>query len=62
MFIKKCECGSKYFNIVEIYNYKADVDEEGYLVCGKTNGGIDSIECAECGQRFSEKCFKDIIF
>lgn len=62
MAIIKCECDSKQFIVVESYSYRAELEDDGSLCCGKSDGGIDYIECAECGQRYSEGCFKEIIF
>lgn len=62
MSIKKCECGSKEFNVMESYAYRAEVDEDGDLVCGKSDGGIDEICCSECGKQHSEEDFNQIIF
>jgi hypothetical protein len=62
MSIKNCECGSKNFNVIEGYAYRADIDDEGDLICGKSDGGIDEICCAECGKQFNDEDFNQIIF
>lgn len=62
MSIKKCECGSNEFFVRESYAYKANVDEEGDLFCGKADGGIDEICCAECGKEYIEDDFNQINF
>jgi hypothetical protein len=62
MSINNCECGSKNFNVMESYAYRSEVDEDGDLVCGKSDGGIDEISCSECGKQFSEDDFNEIIF
>jgi len=61
-FIKKCECGSKEFYLREDYAYKAQVDEDGNLDCGKADGGISEICCAECGKQFTDEDFNEIVF
>ena len=62
MSIKNCECGSKEFYVKESYAYKAELDEEGELDCGHSDGGVDEICCAKCGKHFSEGDFKFINF
>ena len=60
--IKKCFCGSKVFFVREDYAYKAEIDEEGNIDCGKADGGISEICCAQCGKQYSEENFNQIIF
>lgn len=62
MAIIKCECGSKDFYVRESYAYKANVDDEGDLICGKADGGIDEICCSECGKEYPSEDFNQIIF
>jgi len=62
MDIFTCDCDSNKFIVVENFSYKAEVGDDGVLCCGLPAGGIDYIECAECGQRFSECFFSYIIF
>ncbi len=46
--LSSCECGSKEFYVREDYAYKAELDKEGELDCGKADGGISEICCAKC--------------
>jgi hypothetical protein len=62
MVIKKCECGSMEFYVREDYAYKAELDIEGELTCGKADGGISEICCAKCSKQFSEEDFSQINF
>jgi hypothetical protein len=62
MSIKKCECGSKEFYVREDYAYKAELDSESELTCGKADGGILEICCAKCGKQYSEEDFSQINF
>ena len=62
MFIRKCECGSNEFYVREDYVYKAYLDREGELDCGKADGGISEICCAKCDKQFSEEDFSQINF
>ena len=62
MAIKKCECGSKEFYVRESYAYKAELDEESNLNCGKADGGVTEICCAECGKQYTDEDFKFINF
>ncbi len=49
--ITKCSfCGSREFTIVETYAWRGDVDDSGALSCTNAEGGIDCIECANCGE------------
>lgn len=61
-FIKKCSCGSKRFIVLEDYAYTAEVDEDGNLDCGKADGGISVISCAECGKQYNDEGFNQINF
>ena len=62
MFLKKCSCGSTQFIVSESYYYKAELDEEGNLDCGKSDGGVDSIECVNCKTGYSFDHFNQINF
>jgi hypothetical protein len=62
MFITKCECGSKEFFVREDYAYKAEIDVDGNLDCGKADGGISDICCAECGKQYNCEDFNQINF
>jgi hypothetical protein len=62
MFIKNCECGSKKFIVHESYSYKAELDEDGNLNCGKANGGVNNIKCSDCDTGFSDNHFNQINF
>lgn len=62
MFLKNCECGSKQFIVSESYSYKAELDEDGNLDCGKADGGISDICCAECGKQYNDEDFNQINF
>jgi hypothetical protein len=62
MAIKNCECGSKEFYVRESYAYKAEIDEEGNLTCGKANGGISEIVCAKCDEQYDDSEFNEINF
>lgn len=58
------KCGSKHFNVIETYAYNAELseDEPSTLVCGKPDGGIDIIECPDCGEQYTCDDFSDINF
>ena len=62
MAIKNCECGSKKFIVDEGYVWNADLNEDGELDCGHSDGGINEICCAECGKKYGEEDFNQINF
>jgi hypothetical protein len=61
--ITKCGfCGSHKFIVVETYAWRGDVDDEGRLGCANAEGGIDSIDCANCGESYAVDRFAQIDF
>ena len=58
------KCGSKSFIVIESYAYKAELDEDmpSTLDCFKGDGGIDIIECPDCGEQYTCDDFTEINF
>jgi transcription elongation factor Elf1 len=55
-------CGSLEFTVVETYAWRGDVDDSGVLACTKAEGGIDYIDCANCGKSTAVDRFARIDF
>jgi uncharacterized protein YuzB (UPF0349 family) len=62
-FITMCGfCGSRKFAVVETYAWRGEVDESSALGCTNAEGGIDLIECADCGEPCAADGFAQIDF
>jgi hypothetical protein len=55
-------CGSREFTAIETYAWRGQVDDSGILSCANGEGGIDTIECATCGEPCTEEQFARIDF
>jgi hypothetical protein len=61
--ITKCGfCGSREFTVVETYAWRGDVDDPGVLSCTNAEGGIDYIDCGNCGESFAVDRFDRVDF
>jgi hypothetical protein len=62
-YITKCGfCGSRELTVLETYAWRGEVDDSGILSCTNAEGGIDSIECANCGESCEADGFTRIDF
>jgi hypothetical protein len=61
--ITKCDvCGSRVFIVVETDVWRGELDETDVLGCTNAEGGIDSIDCATCGESYAADRFARIDF